>query len=170
MKNSKALVCTELPTELKAIPGQPGYFTTRQGQIFSIKQLSPMLHSDGYLRVCLYGKTRGRKRLGIHQLIALAFLPHPPGAREVRHLDGDKLHNELSNLAWGTRQENAQDMARHGTVKGERNPKAILTNQQVIEIRHHHTLGLTVDFLAQEYGVSISCIERILTRRSWQHV
>jgi len=79
------------------VPKCPGYFVTKSGKVFSIKQIKPMIHSDGYLRVCLYGQGEKRKRYGIHQLIAFTFLSKPKdGQKEVRHLDGNKYTSSSS--------------------------------------------------------------------------
>lgn len=50
-------------------------------------------------------------------------------------MDGDKMNNHISNLVWGTNAENSEDMARHGTLKGERNPASKLTEPDVIRLR-----------------------------------
>ena len=62
------------------------------------------------------GLCRGGKRRQalVHQLVALAFHGKPVSGQEVRHLDGDKLNNLATNLAWGTRSENQHDAVRHG--------------------------------------------------------
>ena len=63
-----------------------------------------------------------RKRVAVHRLVAINFLSLPPfpGA-EVRHLDGNHLNPLASNLAWGSRKDNAADRDRHGTTaRGDR--------------------------------------------------
>lgn len=53
----------------------------------------------------------------IHRLMAEAFLGAPHG-RLVRHLDDVKTNNELSNLAYGSRRDNAVDAIRNGRHAG----------------------------------------------------
>src|SRR5690606_1548512 len=69
---------------------------------------------NGYLQVVLSdsGMTR---HWHVHILVALAFLGHRPRNNEVRHLDGSRNNNVLSNLAYGTRSDNKRDMRVHGT-------------------------------------------------------
>ncbi len=173
MGNSKALTLTEMPSEeLRPIPNHPGYFVTITGRIYSIKELTPRLHSDGYLRVSMYGRGGGKyRRRGIHQCMALAFIPNPENLPEVRHLDGNKLHNSIGNFRWGTRQDNARDIARHGTLAGENCWKAKLTAAQVLEIRaRYKTPGWSRRTLAAKYGVSMPTIKAICNRRNWRHI
>ena len=171
MAKSKALSLAKLPDEdMVPIPGLPGYFATRSGRLFSVKELSAFMHSDGYLRFCAYGRKK-RRRIGVHQVLALTFVPNPTGLREVRHLDGNKANNTVENLAWGTRADNAQDMARHGTVRGEKAHKAILTEAQVREIRRRYAQGgATQKYLAEAYGVKEPTIASIVSGRNWRHV
>jgi hypothetical protein len=43
------------------------------------------------------------KAVGVHRLVAEAFLPPPSrGQNVVRHLDGNPMNNKSGNLAWGT--------------------------------------------------------------------
>lgn len=150
--------------DLTPIPEFDGYYITRSGRVFSLRELSTQKDKNGYKRV-----SSGRIRKAIHQLMATVFLPPPqPGQNEVRHLDGNNQNNSIKNLAWGTRQDNAQDMARHGTVRGEGNPRAILTEAEVIYIRTHRRLGNKK--LAETFGVSIGTIKAILEGRNWKHV
>lgn len=62
------------------------------------------------------------KLVYVHRLIAEVFLGPPPSRSHlVRHLDGDRHNNDVSNLRWGTAQENADDRERHGrTSRGPR--------------------------------------------------
>lgn len=56
-------------------------------------------------------------------------------------------------------------------VRGENNPKAKLTEDDVRAIRFAHSLGgVSYSGLAAEYGVSKSAIAFIVTRKSWSHV
>lgn len=51
----------------------------------------------------------------VHHLVLETFVgPRPPG-HVSRHLNGQHDDNSLSNLGWGTQQENIADKFRHGT-------------------------------------------------------
>lgn len=51
----------------------------------------------------------------VHSLVAEAFLGPRPEGQEVRHLDGNGMNNDVSNLVYGTRQQNQRDRVEHGT-------------------------------------------------------
>jgi len=82
------------------------------------KVLKPSTIKGGYkyIVLCKRGRVRG---FGVHRLVLTAFVGPCPKGTECRHLDGDKLNNNLDNLYWGTSKENGADMIKHGrSTKG----------------------------------------------------
>lgn len=79
------------------------------GRILAARQSGPL----PYRRV---GLTDGANKpiVYVHALVAAAFLGPRPDGMEVRHLDGDPLNNDLSNLIYGTSSQNNLDIVRHG--------------------------------------------------------
>jgi hypothetical protein len=73
--------------------------------------------TNGYLMTQLsrLDGDRGKRTQTVHSLVLLAFVGPRPAGHEVRHLDGNRQNNRLSNLAYGTPAENGQDQLRHGT-------------------------------------------------------
>lgn len=55
-----------------------------------------------------------------HRVVIQAFDGPPPTPQhtDVRHLDGIKANNNLTNLRWGTRSENMLDVVRHREAVG----------------------------------------------------
>lgn len=85
--------------------------------------LSPDYDKEKYLSVCLCDNGKN-KRVKLHRVVALAFIPNSENKKEVNHKDGDKSNNCVHNLEWATRRENAI----HGhyvlkTVKAPLHPK-----------------------------------------------
>lgn len=61
---------------------------------------------EGYLYVCI-GPRSKRKRIAVHRLVALAFLPLDPQRKSVDHIDGTRDNNKVENLRWVTSKENS---------------------------------------------------------------
>lgn len=96
--------------------------------------------SNGYDYYALSkeGKT---KKIAIHRLMAITFLPNPNGLQWVNHKDGNKKNNSLSNLEWISPKDNKRHAIDKGLQlykRGEDNKNAILTNKQVEYIRKMH--------------------------------
>lgn len=68
----------------------------------------------GYLFTSVYEGSK-RVRLYAHRSVMAAFVGPRPEGVVTRHLDGDPSNNELSNLQYGTPNENALDSVAHGT-------------------------------------------------------
>lgn len=100
------------------IPGYGGRWeASTEGQVRSIPRrrtkggvLKQYVNKRGYLALTL-----GRETHEVHRLIALTFVGPRPEGQEVRHVNGDPLNCRSSNLAYGTRSENALDKRAHGT-------------------------------------------------------
>jgi hypothetical protein len=159
---------TENLQDLQAspVPGMPGYYVNKDGIVFSVIRLEPFVDSDGYARVNAFINGK-RKKPGVHSLLARTFLTKESNHVLVRHLDGNPSNNNLNNLAWGTVQENGKDMAKHGSVKGSNNPKSILTEQNVKEIRMRLANNESQKSIARDYVVSSSTIQAINSNQNW---
>lgn len=60
---------------------------------------------DGYLCVCLsYGGIQ--KKLRVHRLVALTFIPNEENKPLVDHINGKRDDNYIENLRWCTNEEN----------------------------------------------------------------
>lgn len=93
-----------------------GYFASSHGRILSpdrdinIKHpvmgpyirhhrgrvLSPIMCSNGYMRVCLPGSGSSY----VHQLVSCAFFGEIPRGLVCDHINGDRLNNEVNNLRY----------------------------------------------------------------------
>jgi hypothetical protein len=87
------------------------------------------------------------------------------------HTNGNKTDNSLSNLRWDTPANNSADKDRHGThLRGERSPRAKLTEQEVLEIHRLRASGQTLVDIGQQFGVHPRHVGMIVKRRRWKHV
>lgn len=58
----------------------------------------------------------------------------------------------------------------YATRRGERHPKARLTEHDVRLIRELHAQGLSHRVLARKFEVGKNAVENVLARRTWRHV
>ena len=134
------------------------------------RMLKQNKNGSGYCQVVLSGP-KGQWNAFVHRLVALTFLGDPMDGQEVRHMDGCKNNNTLSNLKWGTKSENMSDCKRHGTSGlGERNGSARLTADDVLSIRRDFSQGKTRDNIAQRLGIAKSHVCQIVNGESWRHI
>ena len=89
-----------------------------------------------------------------------------PEGHVIRHKCRSKNCVNPEHLETGTHAENMADMIRDGTsLRGVKNPKVKLTEEQVRQIRAR--AGETQRLLAEEYGVKPHTISQIINRTTW---
>lgn len=111
---------------MKPLSGYPGYYITRRGKVYSDRkkgggktdrhEVKATDKGHQYKRVVLMKDGKKSTRY-IHELVADHFRGEK--GEEVRHLDGNRLNNEASNLKPGTPKENAADREKHRVRKSE---------------------------------------------------
>lgn len=101
----------------KFIDGYPHLLISSKGRVVSIlhdREIKAFVSNRGYPRVAL--TTKGKtKYVHVHRLVAEAFIPNPNGYDTVDHIDGNKLNNNVENLQWLSRADNAR---KAGSVSG----------------------------------------------------
>lgn len=116
--------------------------------------------------------------VGVHVLVAEAFIgprPEPRERHDCRHLDGNPANNLLSNLAWGTKNENMRDRDGHGrTYRGEKQHLAVFTEDEVRTIRLRYVQGeeraRIVDDIVARKRCDATAVRDIIAFRTWKHV
>ncbi len=98
--------------------------TNKSGRIIKQGQQIIKGKATGYLYASMLSHDYAYKqRVGVHRLVAFAWLPDPPTAKHVwiNHKDGNKANNHANNLEWSTISQNIQhafDTGLHKVVKG----------------------------------------------------
>ena len=150
------------------IPNAPGYEASDLGEIRRNGKVLKQGRCFGYRYIGI-AYASGRRCRRAHRVILEAF--RGPDERPVRHLNGVRDDNRLSNLRYGTQAENEADKATHGTQAiGERNGFSKFTEDQVRAIRRRLAEGEMIKTLAAEYGAHRESIYLIKIRRIWKHV
>jgi len=157
------------------IAGYEGlYEVSDLGRVYSVPRhgvaggiLKPVLMSK-YLCVNL----PGARPVGVHILVARAFIGPRPNGMLVCHGPAGRFDNSLANLSYGTPAKNCgPDMYRDGTMLvGTDRPGAKLTDEIVRECRARVAAGESKAGLAREFGVSKPAIARAVTGETWRHV
>ena len=168
--------------EYLSISGWPGYCVGSDGTVWSRWTQKGAKHSEGiwyiisdnwkilrpklvsgYPSVSL--KINGEvEYCYVHRLVLEAFVGPCPEGMECRHLDDDKLNNNLSNLQWGTRLENMADAVRNAKMsKGEGHWLAKLTEKNICEIKRLYSEGShDQNDLAKMFDVNQTGISKIV--------
>jgi hypothetical protein len=163
--------------EWRRIPGFPEHEVSEHGDVRRLVAsgrypaghvLAKKKHGRGYIIYSL-----NNKDVLAHRLVAFAFLgPAPSPKHEVAHEDGTRTNNDYRNLRWKLPVDNQADRKRHGTyMAGEQCHWTVrLSDADVAEIRGAYAAGgqrfkggrVTMQGLADKYGVSISQISRVV--------
>ena len=74
---------------------------------------------DRYIKIRLC-KNNIKKTIGVHILVARAFISNPYNLPYVCHKDDNPHNNHFTNLFWGTQQDNMNDMVKKGRKNGRK--------------------------------------------------
>ena len=154
--------------ERRAIAGFHGYEIDRAGVVYSRrgKPMKTRLMWSGRPYVGLRDAAGKCCNRYISTLLLEAFVSPRPEGKECAHLDGNRLNNDLRNLAWVSRRENHAHKIVHGTFQhGERHGMHKLTFDAVKEIRQAEPFDSAA--LAKKYGVCRETIKRVRYFRAW---
>lgn len=131
-------------------------------------------YSNGYLQ---FSFSLNKKRYtGIsHRIVAKHFIPNPENKCCVNHKNGIKTDNRVENLEWVTYSENIIHSFKVlkrpiADNQGEKNPRSILVEKQVLEIRQLYEAGFTQTELAKKFKMNLPAIYKIIKRINWKHI
>lgn len=101
------------------IEGLEHYHICRSGKLYSDwsgvwKLVKPIVKNSGYVSNNLVISKRKRVNVYRHRLVALAWIPNPENLPCVCHKDNNPLNNKVSNLYWGTQEDNVRQCINDG--------------------------------------------------------
>jgi len=149
--------------EWRNIQGYDGYQVSNLGRVRSLDRwvkgkndtmrfikgsiLKLELTHRGYLQVSLY-KNGKQKRMLIHRLVAMAFIPNTDNLSEINHKDENPLNNCVNNLEWCTHDYNLHYGTHYEKVAAANtnNPK---TSKAVVAL-DPKTLEIVFEFPSME--------------------
>ena len=122
--------------------------------------------SDGYGYFRVGSKVHKAHRISFEMINGTI----PEGMLALHSCDNPSCVNP-AHLRIGTYKENAEDRnAKERQARGERNGKAVLTVDDVGEIRLLLCSGMSSREIAEKYGVSHGAINSIKTGRTWRQI
>ena len=107
----------------------------------------------------------------VNRLVLIAFNP-VDGYEDLvtRHNDDNPENNNISNLCWGTPQDNANDMKlRERSCLGSVHYKSKLKESDIPVIRKMFDENFSRTAIAETFGVSRRLINAILSGQRWAH-
>jgi hypothetical protein len=144
--------------------GMPMY---RRGKI-----LKPAKTKAGYLTVNLQAGPNNKITIGVHRLVAFAFLDNIFNLPEVNHINTLRDDNRVENLEWVTKSENVTHTYYMGnkSVKGSKNPSAKLSDKDVEIIKDLYATGkYSFASIGRHFNVKYNCIADIIKGNTWNN-
>jgi hypothetical protein len=164
----------------KQIPNASKYEVSNTGEIRSWntqrgkrsespKLLKKKLNKKvGYYNVGITYDDGTQKTRYLHRLIAESFLGYQEDSL-VRHLDDNRLNNNLDNLAWGNQKNNMADAIINGKLPtGIRCKKSVLSERDILLVGRMRKEGLTHEAIARIIGVNRSVITALLSGKTYR--
>lgn len=155
---------------------KPYYLVSTYGNIFSTyynKYLIPHDNDHGYLQVSLMTNNGGRIFRKVHRLVMITFA-YVYGCEnlQVNHINANKHDNHINNLEWVTAKENVQhaiNLKLRSSV-GENNPKALITENDAINISNMIIEGYSDEYIANCIGCNKNIVREIALGRTWTYL
>jgi len=132
--------------------------------------LNPWINNCGYYMVGLR-KNNHKKSFLVHRLVLEMFVDSCSINEEGRHLDGNKLNNNIHNLAWGTRSDNEKDKIIHGrSNRGSRQGNSKFLEIDILDMRYLYKKGWTIREIGKKYNVDYKVVWPIIRYKTWKHL
>lgn len=130
---------------------------------------SQYVSDTGYYMITI-SKNNRSKPYRVHRLLANNFIDNIGNLKEVNHIDGNKLNNELINLEWVSHFGNMQHAFSTGLANntGIKNGMAKLNEIKVTEIKELLKQSVSQYKIAEMYNISRSAILKINLGKTWK--
>ena len=155
--------------------GFEDYSVSNYGRVYSKRRdkfLKLCVNSSNYKKCVLKGKN-----LYVHRLVAQAFLENPNNLEEVNHKDGNKWNNNVDNLEWVSKSENAKHAFDLGlrNISGYTRYKVaqsghIFSQMDIDLIFEMYAEGMSKKEIAQKMGCYDSTICNILNCKTYNQI
>ena len=158
---------------MQVIQGFEDYTISRTGEVVNTRTGRVLKYdtSSPYRRVTL-SKNGKTKRVSVHRLVAMHYIPNPSQSPQVNHINGDKHDNRVENLEWATCKENTGHAFDSGLRPvGSDHCNSTITNEQA-----HRVCSMLLDgyvrgaILTTVHGVAKHHVHDIRRRKTWTHV
>ena len=159
---------TEGATDIRQVPGYPQHALTDNGHLFRLNQYrrnpdghacDVFINQRGYRAAYVWrGKKKSKHPKPIYKLMAVTYHGKKPfkGAL-IRHLDGNSQNDHRDNLAWGTREENAEDLRKHNKDRAKLTKALRAEIQEMLKEEYPNDV-------AEHFNVGYPTVYRIHTR------
>lgn len=155
-------------TELwKPFPLDTRYEVSTYGRIRNVStqkiRICP-IKQNGYPGLVFTYPGHKRKGYDVHAMVAITWLGPRPIGFDVSHQDGNKLNNNVSNLAYESRRMNANKPFN----KYSKGFHRILTAKDVYDIRS--TPSISNNEWAKKLNVGRAAIWKVRVGMTWRHL
>lgn len=115
------------------------------------------------------------KKVYVHRLAWILKRGEIPEGLHVLHRCDNPPCINPNHLFLGTNEDNIHDCMSKGRkvsadVRGEKNPRAILSAVDVLRIRRLYDQGWRHDQIAEAFCASIHVVRKAALRQSWRHI
>lgn len=121
----------------------------------------------GYSHVT-FSKDNSFKKMQIHRLVCLAFIPNTESKPCVNHINGIKTDNRIENLEWCTHSENEKHSFEFLGKITNGIKRRVFNKNKINEINQMLNNGMSQRAIARKLNVSSSTISNLTTGKTYK--